>query len=739
MFLNVGSRISNFEIRSWELVALLLLLAGPVLAQDDHRLAMVKVHDRIVIDGVLDEKAWDSAPMATGFVQQDPKEGMPMTYDTEVKMLYDDENLYVGVRALDPEANRILVNDITKDFRPFDSDVFGVIVDTFRDRKNGYEFLINPAGGRYDAQTTNESEFNANWDGVWYLQTKILDDAWIAEMAIPFKTLRFFNLPEQTWGINFWRVIRRFNEQGHWSHVPRPFNYARLSLAGTAEGLKDIQPGVNLRVKPYVVGSASSRADDDANWDADAGIDIKYGFGGGITLDATVNTDFSQVEADEQQINLTRFNLFFPEKREFFLENSGIFAFGELGQITSGGGGGTSSPGRLSGGGNDMLFFFSRRIGISDDGRQIPVLGGARLTGRKGPWSFGFLNIATHEARPTPATNFTVARIRRNILANSQVGAVLINKDELNSGGYNRGYGADANLRFGRSLNVSLFYAKTDLPGVQSQNDAYRLSAAFRNARWDFRSIYTDIGSSFKPEVGFAPRTGVKRLYHLAAVKLRPASISKHIREIAPTAEEQVFWTQASQMETRFVDFRVPVIFQDGALFEAGRNANFERLFRPFSIQNSVQIQPADYTFTDYFVSYRSSQARRFGVNLKLQDGAFYDGDKKTYVAGGTVRFGYRMATTVTYTRNDIRLPQSAFNTDLVAVRVNYSFSTRAFLSALLQYNTDARQWSSNVRFNVIHRPLSDFFIVYNERRDTVSSSLIDRALIVKFTHMIGY
>ena len=716
-------------------LSLLLLVSTTLAAQSpDRRIDMLKIQQKITIDGVLDEGVWESAPSAIDFVQQEPKEGTPMSYPTEIKVLYDDENLYFGIIAFDPDARHAVINDLTKDFRPFDNDVLGIMLDTFRDKKNGYEFIINPAGARYDAQMANESEYNGNWDGVWFSKTKIHEDRWIAELAIPFRTVRFSNLPEQTWGINFWRIIRRFNEQGYWSPIPRPFSYARVSIAGTAEGLEGIQPGANLRVKPYVMSSRSQQ-----KWDADAGLDVKYGFGAGMTLDATLNTDFSQVEADEQQINLTRFNVLFPEKREFFLENSGIFGFGELGQITGGGGSGIGSNGRLNGGGNDLLFFFSRRIGISGDGQQIPVLGGGRLTGRSGPWSFGFLNIGTRKSDATAATNFTVARVKRNILSNSQIGAIVINKDELNSSRYNRSYGADASLRFGRSLNMSLFYARTDSPEKKSQDDAYRVAAGFRNRSWDFRALYTDIAANFNPEVGFVPRPAVKRLYNSAGYKLRPVALAKVVREIAPTAERQVFWTQANQMEGRYFDLRVPVTFQDGAMLEAGRNSNFERLFNPFRIQNNVRIAPGDYLFNDYFVSYRTSQARKLGLNLKVQDGEFYDGDKTTYTIGGTVRLSYRMAATTTYTHNTIRLPLSRFKTDLVTTRVNYSFSTRTFLSALVQYNTDARQWSSNIRFNIIHRPLSDLFIVYNERRDTVSGDLTDRALIMKFTHMIGY
>jgi hypothetical protein len=736
-------------VRYYCLAILLILIPAPASAQTidyaaahlQRRLQMVKIHEKITIDGVLDEAPWEMAPVADNFTQQEPNEGVPMSFPTEVKVLYDDVNLYLGVIAHDPDASKAVINDLTKDFRVFDNDIVGIMIDTFRDRKNGYEFIVNPAGARYDSQMSNESDYNSNWDGVWYLRTQILEDRWVAEVAIPFKAIRFLNLEEQTWGINFWRIIRRLNEQGYWAPIPRPFNYSRVSIAGTIEGIEGIHPGTNLRIKPWILTSfgQSGISGVPSTQKVDGGLDVKYGFGTNASLDATFNTDFSQVEADQQQINLTRFSVLFPEKREFFLENSSIFGFAELGAITSTGGNGMSSPGRLSGGGNDLLFFFSRRIGISDDGGSIPVLGGGRLTGRNGPWSFGFMDMATRTSGPTPETNFAVARVKRNVLENSQIGAIFIDKDEMSTGHYNRGYGTDANLRFGRSTIVNLFYAKTDTPDRHSQNIAFRLATAFRDRSWDLRSIYTDIGNNFNPEVGFMPVGAVKRLYDMGAWKYRPVLGSKWIREIAPTAERQVFWTQTNQMQTRYLDLRVPIFFQDGALLELGRNSNFERLFSPFRIQNDVSIPAGDYLFNDYFASYTTNSARKLAFNGKLDSGAFYGGRKQTYTAGGTIRLGYRMASTIAYERDNVRLPFANFKTDLLTMRMNYSFSTRTFLSGLIQYNTDLRQWSSNIRFNIIHRPLSDFFLVYNERRDSVSYSLLDRALIAKFTQMFGH
>ena len=306
-------------------------------ARFDRKLPATRATGPVVLDGRLDEAAWADAPIARGFIQNDPLEGQPATYDTEVRMVYDDAALYIGVFARDDEPNGIIISELRKDFNTGTGDSFQVVIDTFKDERNGYQFAINPAGAKWDAQMANEGrENNSNWDGVWDVGTRIAEDGWYAEIRIPFRTLKFSPATEQTWGVNFQRRLRRLNENSYWSPVQRIHNLSRVSMAGTIEGLEDIAPGNNLRVKPYGLASASRILSGPTDGDFDAGFDVKYGVTSGLTWDFTVNTDFSQVEADEQQINLTRFSLFFPEKRDFFLENSGIFQFG----VASGGGGG---------------------------------------------------------------------------------------------------------------------------------------------------------------------------------------------------------------------------------------------------------------------------------------------------------------------------------------------------------------------------------------------------------------
>ncbi len=357
----------------------LLLGSGSVsvlAAQDDKIITALYVEAPIVIDGNLDEPQWNLAVAGGDFIQNEPRTGEPATEPTEVRLLYDHENLYIGVYCFDSAGKEgVIVTEVKRDYRPFDNDHFSLVLDTFDDNRNGFMFGTNPGGAQREGQVEGDGDSrNFDWDAIWYVKAKITERGWQAEFAIPFKTLRFKNLESQRWGINFARVIRRKNEQTYWSPIPRPYRLPRVSLAGGLEGLSGVQQGRNLYVKPYLSAPIVRRREDDVDFIPDAGFDIKYGVTPGLTLDLSVNTDFSQVEADTQQINLTRFSLFFPEKRDFFLENADLFLFGK-----SGGGFGAQ---------RDLIPFFSRRIGLSQ-GQIVPILGGAPPQRKSGSVSPG--------------------------------------------------------------------------------------------------------------------------------------------------------------------------------------------------------------------------------------------------------------------------------------------------------------------------------------------------------------
>jgi hypothetical protein len=529
----------------------------------DRVLQAVRATGPIALDGALDEPAWRAAPLANNFLQNDPREGEPATFDTDVRVLYDDDALYFGVFARDDEPGRIIVNDLKKDFSTDGSDGFRIILDTFHDERNGYQFAINPAGAKWDAQMSNEGrENNANWDGIWDVATRVTETGWQAEIRIPFRTLKFDNRDTQTWGVNFERKLRRLNEDSYWSPLPRIYDIQRVSLAGSVEQLRGLRPGKNLRIKPFAASSSNTTGGDTVG-DFDAGFDVKYGVTSGLVWDFTVNTDFSQVEADEQQINLSRFNLFFPEKRDFFLDNSGIFQFGGGG---IGGGGGGPTAGRQNSS-QELRLFFSRRIGLSDNGEAIPVLAGTRLSGRQGAYSMGVLSIQQREQGAVPSTNFTVLRLRRDILANSDIGAVLLNKEEFGPH-FNRVAGVDANFRFGSFLTVNGYAARTFSPGSVISGTGNELvsrgNVNYQDRTWQAQATFTAVGDRFNDELGFVARQGVNNTEAQASRRFRPVALSKWVREIRPHWVLDMFTRQSDgSLESRYQDLHLPFTLQD--------------------------------------------------------------------------------------------------------------------------------------------------------------------------------
>ena len=698
----------------------------------------------ITLDGALDESEWATAPVARGFVQSDPAEGQPATFDTEVRMLYSDEAIYFGVVAFDGEPARVIVTDLKKDYVVDASDAFAVILDTFHDGRNGYEFATNPSGAKYDAQVTNEGrEINADWDAVWEVKTRRTASGWVAEMRIPFRTLRFASADPQTWGVNFRRKVRRLNEDSYWSRMPRIWGLERVSLAGTVTGLQGLQAGKNLRVKPYVVSSGSTVRSGPTNGEFSGGVDVKYGVTNGLVWDFTVNTDFSQVEADEQQVNLTRFSLFFPEKREFFLENSGVFGFGlpDASNLGSAFAGSIAFGGRQNGT-PDMRLFFSRRIGLSDAGDALPILGGTRLTGRAGAYSIGLLNIQQREDQGVSATNYTALRLKRNVLANSEIGAVLLNKEQASA--YNRMAGVDANFRFG-FLQVNGFLAQTMSPeaavGTTGNAVVGRANINYQSRAWQVRGKFDAVGTRFNDELGFVPRRGVNDAYTYLSRSIRSRRLPSWIREVRPHWLTDTFTRQQDgSLDTRQQDFHFLALLQAGGFIEFGANTNVEVTRAPFTLNSARRavIPAGRHEYTDYVVTYAGNGAARFTPSVRYSVGSFYEGYKRSYALGPSVHLNEKLSASLNLQVNDISLPDVSYVSTLAAARINYSVNTKMFCNALLQYATDTHQLSLNLRFDVIHRPLSDFFFVYNEHRDERLGLRQDRSIIAKLTYMVA-
>ena len=720
---------------SWVLGILLCALTGlpeatplPQSASRDRTVTAVRIESPIEIDGELDEPEWSLAEPARDFLQFEPTHGEPSTEPTEVRILYDDENLYLGVYCFDSGGKEALVvNDINRDFFQFDTDSFGFVLDTFDDNRNGFLFNTNPQGAKFDSQVgDNGSIFNREWDAIWHVKSKITEAGWQVEIAIPFKSLRFGNKEVDRWGINFQRRIRRKNEDTFWALPPRPFSMARVSLAGTLENIQAASTGPNLYLKPYLSAPIVRVQGDDVDFQPEAGLDLKYGLTSQLTLDVSVNTDFAQVEADNQQINLTRFSLFFPEKREFFLENAPIFQFGRQG------GRFRRVAGSFEQVAADAIPFFSRRIGISES-RLVPVLGGARVTGRAGPYTLGMFSMQTDDFEENPSTNFSVVRIRRDVLGRSDVGGIFINK-YADGDRYNRTYGVDGNFNFFGGLDLTSYLLKTETPDVQDKDVAGSVFVAWTDPRFQAEAQHTVLGENFNPEVGFAPRVGIEKSVGRFAWTPRPGESIPWIRGFTPLVQLDYLTDDDRALVTRTLETKLWVEFQNGSRFSATRKFRFERLTEPFFIRPDQAIAVGDYPFSEYFLTFSSDRSRMLSGEVRLTTGDFFDGERDLYRFQIVFRKNYRFEAQVTWNHNDVRLPSGDFSTDLVITRLQYSFSTNLFLNGLIQYNSDLEEVGSNIRFNFIHRPLSDFFLIYNEKRST-TGEVSERALIAKLTY----
>ncbi len=700
-------------------------------------LAALRVTEPIRLDGILDEPAWmraDSTPHR--WMASQPRDGLPLSEPTVARVLYDDENLYVGALVFDSQMDRLSVPGLEQDFATQDSDFFGIVLDTFHDRQNAYLLAVNPQGAVFDAQAFNDQQsLDTSWEGVVHAATALHEWGWSVEMAIPFTTLRFLPIDgEQIWGLNFSRRIRRRNEDGQWAALPRQFRVYRMSLAGTLTGLRDLPRGRNLGIKPFVVtGGLGTRPEGagglDYDRDLDVGIDAKWGVTPQMALDLTVNTDFSQVEVDQEQVNLTRFSLFFPEKRDFFLENAGIFAFGDT-QVRNFRMG--SSP-------RSFTLFQSRQIGLSATREPISIVGGARLTGRTGEVEIGMLNMQTRRSDEAPADNFSVVRLRRNVLASSDVGAMFIARQPTTDGFRAEGSytaGTDANLRVLGNMLVNAYLAGTWNPDDRGDRAAGMVQVAWRDPVWDASVLLKHVGDGFDPSVGFVDRSGVRRLW--ATVGAHPQPALPPILEINPYFDVDLYSGLDWSLETRLLRGGLLFTFEDGGTLRFENTDTYERLPEPAPIAGAL-VPEGEYDFTRRSVRYTSSGERAVSGDVSYGWGDFFDGERRSASASLQLRPSYRVAIDLSAQRNDLRLGGTAFDADLYRARLRYSQSTQLFLSGFVQYNQATGVLVTNARFNWLHAPLSDVFLVFAERRDTRRGLVLDRRISLKVTKLLSF
>ncbi len=709
----------------------LLLNVSSALAQEvvvgrdaEGRLSVraTRYDGEVNIDGNLDEAVYRELTPISDFIQQIPDEGAPASERTEAWVFFDDDNLYVAARNYEsvPEVDWV-ANEMRRDtFQLRTNDSFSVMLDTYLDRRNGAAFLVTPIGGFSDFAISNEGDrgrgVNFDWNIVWDSRVGRFDGGWTVEMEIPFRSLRYEPGSEQTWGIQFRRIIRRLSEASYLTELPISAALGnslvagmwRISEAGTLNELEVPPRNFNLEIKPYGLGTVTTNrlaAPPISNLSKEElGVDVKFGITNNLTADFTYNTDFAQVEVDERQVNLTRFNLFYPEKREFFLEGEGNFDF--------------SQPRSL----DVPTMFFSRRIGL-EKGQIVPIEAGARVTGKIGDFDIGALNIGTDAVNSAniEANDFSVIRIKRDVLSRSTVGMLFTERSESLVGeGSNQLYGIDGSFDFLDDFSIDTYVAKTDSPDLKGEDKSYMANFDYNGDRYGFTSGYLVVEDNFNPEIGFKRRDNFKQYSGSARFSPRPASIES-IRRFILQANTKSYWSASTdKLETRQHGLSFTTEFESSDQFTVSVSDDFEMLTRPFNIANDVTLQPGKYDFTSYQTSYRLGTQRKVSGALSLRIGDFWNGKNTSIgISSGRIELSPQLSLEPSYSINRAELPEGDFRTELGRLRITYTLSPRMYVGGLVQYNSSQSSLSTNFRFRWEWAPGSELFVVYSDDRDT--------------------
>jgi hypothetical protein len=726
-------------------------VAPATITRDDEGRATiraVRISEPRRVDGVLDELHYERVPSMTGFIQIDPTPGELASEQTEVWVSFDDDNFYVSARMHDSDMAHLVATEMRRDSTVIfqGNDFLSIMLDPFYDRRNGLVFTVNPIGGRTDSQVTNERQFIQDWNPVWAVKTGRFEGGWTLEAAFPFKSIRYGKGVAQIWGFNAMRAKRSKNERSLLTKVPPGRGdaaMAQASFAASMVGLEAPMAGRPLDIKPYATSSVTTNrtvspvVSNDPK--AAGGVDLKYAVTQGLSADLTVNTDFAQVEADEQQANLTRFSLFFPEKREFFLENQGMFSFGGV-QLT----------GNLTGFANSdqvaPILFYSRRIGLNGT-RVVPLRAGGRLTGRAGAYSIGIVSAQTGEededlVAPARSTNYSVVRVKRDILRRSAIGLIATSVNPSGSGSSNAAYGLDGTFAFFDNLQVNTYWAKSDTPGRDGDDTSYRAQLNYDADRYGLQLERVTVGEDFNPGLGFVRRGDMRRTYGQFRFSPRPAHLPR-VRKFRYQGNAGVIEDDTGRLESRDLEGEFTIEFMNGDHITARYTSNYEFLSQPFPIATGVSIPVGEYEFNTYRLGFILGRQRRVSGNAAVEWGPFYNGDQ-TSVTLSQSRVSLTPALSVepTYTLNKIELDQGRFTHNLFGSRITYTMTPLMFASALVQYNSATGSVSTNARLRWEYQPGSELFVVYNEDRNTSSlgvQGLSTRSIIVKVNRLFRY
>ncbi|MYF76018.1 MAG: carbohydrate binding family 9 domain-containing protein [Acidobacteria bacterium] len=715
--------------------------AGEAVSRDtDGRVTLraFRLSEPLTVDGVLDDPVYDQVPAAGGFLQQEPNEGAPASESTRVWVFYDAENLFIAADLEHPGP--LMAGEMRRDHMRIGwNDSLQIVLDTFYDRRNGFLFHTNPLGALYDAQVTDERNTNADWNTVWWVKSRIVDGGWTTEIQIPFRSLRYAAGGAQLWGINFQRNIKHRNEKVFFTPTPQAYNreaLIRLSNAATLVGLEAPPGSRRMEVKPYAIGSQTHAPLHDTlnEWSGDVGADLKFGVTEGLTADVTWNTDFAQVEDDETQVNLSRFSLFYPEKREFFLEGQGVFDFGGRQTRAFGGQGPSDAP----------IPFFSRSIGISS-GSAVPILGGARLHGRAGAYTMGLMNIQTGTVPglDVESTNFSAFRMKRDLFARSNIGVIATHRNiSADGSGANSLYGVDGNFAPTENIRINSYYMATSDAGVDTGHQAASYMGQFRydTDLIDVSAERLYLGEDFDPGMGFVRRRDFTKNGGSFTLAPRPRGIEA-IRQFEFKAEANQYDRPDGQMETREYNVEGRAIFESSDRFVVTHTVTEEHLLEGFPLSSEVRVPAGSYRFARSGVRFWFGTHRAVSGYVRYEFGDFFGGTRQEVGYWGRAEVNRRIAMEPNISLNWITVPGGEVRAQVSRLRATYTVSPRSFVGALVQYNSAAQLYSANVRFRWEYSPGSDLFVVFSTNRDGDDglSGLTDRALVVKFTRLFRF
>jgi len=678
-------------------------LAQSASAQPTKRAEVRRVNTTISIDGILDEPDWAAASSIGEILQREPHPGEKATEKTEVKLLFDQANLYIGVTCYDSEPARIVATQMERDADLSPDDRIEILIDSFHDRHNAFYFATNPLAALVDGLIIENGQLNRNWNAIWYVRTRRSDAGWTAEFAIPFKSIGFKS-GEGAWGFNFSRTIKRKIEEDRWSSPRLDLRFFQVSEAGEIVGLNGVHQGRGLDIRPFISAKALHNKDTGNDFGAKTGVDVFYNINPSLKLTTTINTDFGETEVDGRQINLTRFELFFPEKRSFFLENAGLFSFGPDSDDEA-----------------DVIPFFSRRIGLLENGREVPILAGTKLTGKQGPYSIGVLAMRTRETDFAEAKNFFVARLKRDILKQSYVGAIYSegNPEDLSS---SRTIGGDVHLftsKFlgnDRNFGVNGFLLKTVNKGLSGKDYSYGFGVTCPNDLWSASASWKRIGENFQPALGFVPRSNVDKLSLGFEFDPRPKNFL-NVRQMF----HEFFFTQFRRIDKGRTEswrlFTAPINYNlnSGEHIEFNYAPQFERLFEPFEIAKGVVLPPGNYRFTRWRFEINTASKRRWKFDNAWRFGSYWAGNANQFSTQIQYKIAPHLLMSAGWDQTFARLKEGNFVARVYTIRVNYSVSPYLTFFNLVQFDNQSRNvgWQSRVRW--ILKPGNEVFLVFNQ------------------------